>query len=157
MIGECPWDRVEIIVDIQKLKEKFPCGFPVERLPEGAKEENIVAYRICRSGAVEAASFLPTYLDEISRTKENENEVQDIGHYSLSVFEKESEARRMLKFFRGKQPCAIAAKGSTDASCGMTQRTKERTGTKSSHIDWWLYDGAAPHLFFNMVDMEKAE
>lgn len=135
-----------ITVDIETLKKKFPKGFPVERLPEGAKEENIVAYRICRSGKVEAASFLPTYLDEISKVKEIDDE--DMGYYSLSVFEKASEAKRMLKFFRGKQPCAIAAKGVTDASCGMTQRTKERTGKKTSHIDWWLYEGATPHLFF---------
>lgn len=135
-----------ITVDIETLKKKFPKGFPVERLPEGAKEENIVAYRICRSGKVEAASFLPTYLDEISKVKEIDDE--DMGYYSLSVFEKASEAKRMLKFFRGKQPCAIVAKGVTDVSCGMTQRTKERTGKKTSHIDWWLYEGATPHLFF---------
>lgn len=144
-----------ITVDIETLKKKFPHGFPVERLPEGAKEENITAYRICRSGKVEAASFLPTYLDEISKVKEIDDE--DMGYYSLSVFEKASEAKRMLKFFRGKQPCAIAAKGVTDASCGMTQRTKERTGKKTSHIDWWLYEGAVPHLFFLETDLENPE
>lgn len=142
-------------MDIEKLKLKFPKGFPVERLPEGAKEENIEAYRICRSGKVEAESFLPTYLDELSKTKEADEE--DIGFYSLSVFEKASEAKRMLKFFRGKQPCAIAAKGVTDTGCGMTQRTKERTGKKTSHIDWWLYADAVPHLFFQEADLEHPE
>lgn len=144
-------------MDIDKLKAKFPNGFPVELLPKGAKEEKIEVYRVCRSGKVEAESFLPTYLDEISKTKENENEGQDIGHYSLSVFEKISDARKMLKFFRGKQPGAIAAKGVTDPSCGITQRTKERTGKKTSHIDWWLYMDATPHIFFNEIDFANAE
>ncbi len=144
-------------MDIDRIKSKFPNGFPVELLPDGAKEENIEAYRICRSGKVETLSFLPTYLDEISKTKENEDQSPDIGHYSLSVFGKLAETKRMLKFFRGKQPGAIAAKGITDSSCGITQRTRERTGRKTSHIDWWLYTDAMPHVFFEETNLEKVE
>lgn len=144
-------------MDIDAIKAKFPNGFPVERLPKGAKEENIEVYRICRSGKVEDASFLPAYLDEISKTKENENEIHEIGYYSLSVYEKIRDAKNKLKFFRGKQPSAIAAKGITDKSCGVTQRTKERTGKKDSHIDWWLYEDSTPHVFFSEIDLKNAE
>ncbi len=144
-------------MDIEKIKSKFPVDFPVDMLPDGAKEENIEVYRICRSGKIEPKSFLPTYLDELAHTKENENTTQDIGHYSLSTFENENEARRMFKFFRGKQPEAIAAKGITDSSCGLTQRTKERTKKKGSHVDWWLYEGAEPHRFFCETSLEQTK
>ena len=82
----------------EELQKRFPPGFPVNILPEGAKELRI--------------------------------------------------------FFRGHQPCAILAKGVTDPVCGMCQKTKERTGTKSSHVDWWLYADARPHIYFEEVQTE---
>ena len=137
----------------KEIQKKFPAIFPAERLPAGAKEESIEVYRICRTGRVEASSFLPTYLDELAHTKEQEDGDHEIGYYSLSTYEKERDARNRLKFFRGKQPAAIAAKGTTDPSCGLVQRTKERTGKKDSHVDWWLYEQAEPHRFFREVDL----
>lgn len=137
-----------------EILRKFPKGFPVGLLPEGAKEENIVVYRVCRTGKVEEASFLPTYLDELSQTKENEDSAQEIGHYSMSTYEKLRDVRQKLKFFRGQSPAAIAARGVTEGCCGPTQRTRERTKTKSSHVDWWLYEGARPHVYFHEVDLE---
>lgn len=142
-----------------ELKEKFPQDFPVDKLPDGAEEKSISVYRICRSGAVEPASFLPTYLDEISKVKEHDDEDIDIGYYSLSTFEDEKDARKKLKFFRGKQPHAILSKGVTDPSCGPCQRTRERKSSKHvrSHVDWWLYRDATPHIFFEKVCIEGNE
>ena len=34
-----------IYLDIEKIRKKFPDGFPVDQLPEGAKEEAIEVYR----------------------------------------------------------------------------------------------------------------
>lgn len=144
-----------VVLDIKDIKKKFPVGFPVDKLPPEAREENIEVYRICRTGAVEEKSFLPTYLDELSMTKENEGEDKPIDFYSLSTYEKPRDARNCLKFFRGKQPNAIAAKGVTSPTCGVVQRTKERIDTKKSHVDWWLYDGAKPHIFFEAVDLSS--
>lgn len=139
----------------EEILKKFPIDFPTTKLPEGIKEEAIEVYRICRTGKVEEKSFLPTYLDELSKTKENEGvEGQEIGYYSLSTYEKEKDARKKLRFFRGKQPIAIAAKGITDCSCGVIQRTKERRRCKDSHVDWWIYDGVCPHMFFHEVQLE---
>lgn len=137
-----------------EILRKFPKDFPVDLLPEGAKEENIIVYRICRTGKVEEASFLPTYLDELSQTKENEDVAPEIGYYSMSTYEKPRDARRRLKFFRGKQPCAIAAKGVTNSGCGLVQRSRERGAAKDSHVDWWLYKGARPYAYFYEVDLE---
>ncbi|NBI66427.1 hypothetical protein D1646_06290 [Pseudoflavonifractor sp. 60] len=136
-----------------EIKKKFPVDFPVDLLPEEASEEHIVVYRICRTGKVEPASFLPTYRDELAHTKENEGEM-DIGLFSLSTYEKPRDARQKLKFFRGFQPEAIAARGVTVSCCGLVQRTRARTGTKNSHVDWWLYEGAQPHEYFHKIKPE---
>ena len=96
----------------------------MEDLPEGAREERITVYRVCRSGKVEPSSFLPTYLDELAMTKENAEAEYDIGHYSLSTFFKENEAKRALKFFRGKQPNAILAIGCTEQAVDCVNERK---------------------------------
>ena len=73
--------------DLDELCEKYPSGFPVEDLPEEAREERITVYRVCRSGNVEPSSFLPTYLDELAMTKENAEAKHDIGHYSWTCYQ----------------------------------------------------------------------
>lgn len=144
-------------MSIDELREKYPPNFPVEALPEGAREERIDVYRVCRSGDIEPASFLPTYLDELSMTKENSAAKHDIGYYSLSTFFNKNDAKRALKFFRGRQPHAILAIGYTEPSCGLCQRTKERKRNAKSHVDWWLYQDAAPHIFFREFHLESGE
>lgn len=137
------------------IEKKFPSAFPVDKLPKEAKEECIEVYRVCETGKVEADSFLPTYLDVLVQTKENVDD-EDIGHFSMSVYEKWKDIKKRYKFFKKRRfPEAIIAKGVTDCSCGPVQRSGERTGQKDSHIDWWLYDGAQPHIFFEKVDLES--
>lgn len=137
-----------------EILKKFPSVFPIDKLPEGAKEECVPVYRVCETGKIEAASFLPTYLSAVANTKEHEDD-DDIGYYSLSVFEKVSEIKRLHAFFKKRKPAAIIGYGSTDCSCGIIQRSRERTGKKNSHIDWWLYEGAEPHKYFREIDISK--
>lgn len=140
------------MLDFDQIKKKFPYDFPIDLLPPGAKEERIETYRICKTGKVENESFLPTYI-EFKNTKEfDEN---DIGDYSLSTYYKFKDAKRQLKFFSQRNPASILAIGCTDPSCGPCQRSKERTHTKTSHVDWWLYEGAQPHLFFEEYKEEE--
>ena len=138
-----------------EILKKFPSAFPIDKLPEGAKEENISVYRVCETGKIEAASFLPTYLDVLAHTKENEGD-EDIGHYSLSVYEKRQDIKKRYKCLKMRRsPKAVVGKGTTDCSCGVVQRSKERTGQKDSHIDWWIYEGAEPHKYFEEIDISK--
>ena len=148
----------------------FPAEFPVGVPPKGAREENIAVYRICRTGAVEPQSFLPTYLEPA--TKENSDASHDCGYYSMSTFEEEKEARKTLRFLRKYNPPAILSKGATAPECGWVLRDREMPDIeelqecirdknikklrKSSHIHWWLYEGAEPHLFFQSIE-EKEE
>lgn len=139
--------------ELSELKKKFPPNFPADDLPAGAKEEKIAVYRICKSGNIEPSDFIPTYLEELSRTKENDGEEHDIGFYSLSTFIDAKDARKILAISQRKNPHPVIAKGTTDPSCGLCQRTKERKKRAKSHVDWWLYQDAVPHIFFQEADL----
>ena len=140
------------MLDFDQIKKKFPYDFPVDLLPPGAKEERIKTYRVCTTGKVENESFLPTYI-EFKNIKEFDE--SDIGDYSLSTFNEHREVKNILKLLSKRKPISILAIGYTDPSCGPCQRSKERTGKKTSHIDWWLYEGAQPHLFFEEYKEEE--
>ncbi|MBS4785203.1 MAG: hypothetical protein KH009_03725 [Clostridiales bacterium] len=139
------------MLDLEQLKKKFPANFPTHLLPPEAKEESIVVYRICKSGQVDEESFLPSYL-EIGRTKDFDE--KDIGEYSLSAYEKIEDAEKRCAFFGNYHPEAIIAVGTTDPSCGLSQRTRERKKMKrgKSHVDWWIYENAKPHQFFKKYE-----
>ena len=77
-----------------------------------------------------------------------------LEEYSLSTFEGENDILRIYKFFKQKRnPKTIIAKGATATSCGIVQRTAERTGQSTSHVDWWLYENAEPHRFFQPYEI----
>lgn len=138
------------------LKKKFPSYFPIDLLPKGAKEEELEVYRVCKWGKVEPRAFLNSYEERIYNNALKEFDafdLQDIGNYSLSCFEDLKDANKSLKFFTRKEPAAILAFGTTTKSYGPCQRTKDREKRKNgkSHVDWWLYEGATPHLSFKEV------
>ena len=138
-------------MDIEQIKKKFPSSLPVEKLPAGAKAMEIEVYRLCVTGVVEPDSFLPTFMDPTQKNLKNMDR-NDISYYSLSTFEKERDVYRLYKFFKQKRhPKTIIAKGITAISCGIVQRSAERTGASTSHMDWWLYENAEPYRFFSAV------
>lgn len=135
-------------MNLEQIKKKFPSALPLDKLPTGAKEMEIEVYRLCTTGAVEPNSFLPTFLDPAQKDSKNIDH-NNISYYSLSTFEGENDILRIYKFFKQKRnPKTIIAKGATATSCGIVQRTAERTGQITSHVDWWLYENAEPHRFF---------
>lgn len=147
-------------MDRNILKKKFPSYFPVELLPEGAKEQELEVYRICKWGKIEPKAFLTTYEEYQMHPglKEADNDKpQDIGSYSLSCYQAEKDAIKRLNFFTKYEPKAILAKGITTPSYGPSQLTKERERRKSykSHVDWWLYEGATPHVSFKEVQIDE--
>lgn len=116
--------------------------------PNEARAEEVEVYRICKTGCIEQASFLPSYLEYEKNGCLDRLDLNDVGSYSLSCFAKARDARNKLIFFTKKEPRAIAAKGITSADCGVIQRTRERKKTRDSHIDWWLYENAEPWKYF---------
>lgn len=147
-------------MDKESLKNKFPSYFPIELLPDGAKEQELEVYRVCKWGKVEANAFLTTYEEyrmNPGLKEAGNDESQDIGDYSLSCYQAKKDAIKRLHFFTKHNPQAILAKGITTPSYGPSQLTIERERRKhdKSHVDWWLYEGATPHLSFKEVQVDE--
>jgi len=135
----------------ERIKRIFPSYFENVKLPEEAKNENIKVYRACISQLCDKESFTPTFEERGMKYYQNEDST-DPGLYSLSTYEKPKDVKRFLKMdSKYTKPYKIAF-GCTHESCGLVQRTCERKTCKSSHVDWWLYEDAEPHLHFNIVD-----
>ena len=138
--------------------KKFPNYFPIGQLPVGAKEQNIEVYRMCKWGIVERKAFFSNYEEAVFLGIElkgysHENYLLDIDKHSVSSFEKQEDAKSRLKLFTRHKPACIIAKGITDASCRPSQRTAERKKCRDSHVDWWIYETAHPHMHFVEVKL----
>ncbi|WP_394884768.1 hypothetical protein [Clostridium butyricum] len=148
-------------MDIERAKKVFPKFFEnfEYKIPEGAKAENIEVYRLCLSGSLDREAFYGSYecaiIKKLSVSKEITEDSKDPGHYSTSCFEKARDIRNMKKCFTKHAPEVIVAKGITESSCGVCQRTKERTGKNNSHIDWWVYEESNPQNHFKVVSDDE--
>ena len=135
----------------QRLQKIFPEYFELYGVPpKEAHEECIHVYRACKTGKCDKDSFMPTF-EEKGRKYDAADSFFDVGLYSLSTFEK---ARDIKRFASMNSDCGIPyaiAEGVTDPKYGLVQRTKERIGRKTSHVDWWLYCGATPWKCFRII------
>ena len=135
-------------VEIAKI---YPDFFDRFEMPEGAHDEGIKVYRACKNNCCDPESFLPTFVENGYKLIEGMDE-SDPGQYSLSTFEKPKEVKRFTMVRPDyPEPCKIAV-GVTNPIHGKVQRTKERTGRKTSHVDWWLYKAARPYEEFTMIE-----
>ena len=134
----------------EAIERKFPSFFDNFTLPIGKSDISITAYRACPTDKIEAASFLPTYMEGVKA----DLDMADPGTYSLSVSEKPKDIKRFAVMNKAFGKPLRIAKGTTAPCCGPVQRTRDRTGDKrdGSHIDWWLYDKALPHEHFTIID-----
>lgn len=135
---------------IEEIQKIFPDYFSRFQLPEGAKEEFIKVYRVCRSRKCDRSSFIPSYEENNYHLTPLADE-NDPGQYSLSAFEKPKDVKRFASVMAGMEEPYPVAVGETNPRHGLVQRTKERTGKKTSHVDWWLYKDARPYEEFEII------
>lgn len=136
--------------------KKFPIYFERFELPKDAKEERIRVFRACKTQKVEKESFLPTYEENNYKHLAGENP-ENPGLYSLSVYENPKDVKRFADMNGRFQPPYKIAEGITEPKCGLSQRTKERMKGrkpkyKGSHVDWWIYEKAEPHQYFELIE-----
>lgn len=143
-------------MDSTMLQKAFPAYFECFHLPECAVEQELTVYRACKTRKVEKESFLNTY-EENGFSVPAFLEPNDPQVYSLSTFEKLRDIRRFVCIDSKYDPPYALAKGKTVLQCGVACRTKEwrPEKKKSSHVDWWLYEGATPWLYFEEVDYHE--
>ncbi len=136
---------------MDKLKKKFPSYFSNFKLPEGAKEQKIKVFRACRTQRVDKGSFLPSF-EENNFKYYKRDDPSDPGLYSLSTYEKPKDVKRFANTNNKFRPPYKIAKGFTEPTCGPSQRTRERKPkSKTSHVDWWIYENAKPHKYFELI------
>lgn len=139
----------------ERLERIFPAYFKNFDLPEGAREQLLHVYRACRSGKCDADSFMSTFEEKGCVIDETDDET-DPSLYSLSTYEKPNHIKRFASMDSDMRIPYKIAIGVTDPAYGLAQRTKERKSKSGSHVDWWLYQGAAPYKVFTLIpDFEQ--
>ena len=67
-----------------------------------------------------------------------------------------SDSRKVLQHALRNPPEAIIAEGTIQPEKGLSQITSERNPEqKDSHVDWWIYADAHPHLDFKAVNEDE--
>lgn len=142
-------------IDNLRGKKKFPSYFAGFELPRWAREQELNVFRACSTGVLDRGSFLNSY-EENGFSVPSGFEATDPSVYSLSTYTKYRDVKRFMAMTsRFGIPFKIA-KGKTNGDYGVcleTREWKKMLGEKSktSHVDYWLYDGATPWLDFEMM------
>lgn len=143
-------------MDIDRLKKKFPTYFPVDKLPEEAKEEEIEVFRACKYGFCDD-SFLTTYEEcRIYKFKPKSYNEEDIGTYSMSCFEDIKDLKSVLRKHKNifkEYKKLVLSKGKTNFECGMILKAKDKSDS-GSHVDFFLYENAEPIKYFKVIKDE---
>lgn len=89
----------------EHMQKCFPAYIPEEEIRKaGAKENEYNVYRICKWGELNQHAFISTYEEVLERDGNvNDLDLNDISSFSTSCFEKEKDAKRMMKFFTKKK------------------------------------------------------
>lgn len=142
-------------MDTEKARKVFPAYFDSVQIPTEAAEQEIPVYRACHTHKIERASFLNTY-EENGFTVCPDMDVNDPQQYSLSTYMKVKDIRRFVVIDSRYQPPWTLAKGHTTIEDGPSCETRKwKKGHKSSHVDWWLYEGAEPWNAFEEASYDE--
>lgn len=142
-------------MDPEKAKKRFPAYFSKFELPSAAKEQRLAVYRACRTRRLERESFLCTY-EENGFCISADGEEDDPQEYCVSMYSRLKDIRRFVVIDSKFQPPYALAKGHTTEDNGVSCKTQDwKSGKKTSHIDYWLYEDAQPWTAFELVMYEN--
>ena len=139
----------------------FPADFQKRLEQEGAQRE--VAYhgfRVAKYGDDHRRNFMSTYEERLRRIEETgmdpvpEKKSKRCTEYSTSLFDSFEWTDYIRKMVMRNPPGAYCLEGETDPSCGPSKigEKKKEQQYEYRHIDWWIYKGAEPWLYFHRAD-----
>lgn len=143
----------------EQAEKKFPSYFKNFKMPIWAREQELQVFRACATGKVDRESFLNSYEENGFQVSQDGQE-DDPQEYSLSTYTKFKDLKRfMTADSRFGVPFKIA-QGITNPIHGISLETREwkrnlGIKSKSSHVDWWLYENAEPWKEFNEVNYNE--
>lgn len=137
-----------------KFPEAFPNNFETDILPKNITPLTLQVYRVCTSGIIDRSAFLSTYesVQQGLQPKPPEWDLTAPGTYSTSCDENEKSIKKVLSCLKRYNPPAFIMVGEASCMLGPVQRTRERVGGKTSHIDWWIYRDANPSDYFKKIE-----
>ena len=133
---------------MRDLTKKFPSYFSLFTLPPEAEEKEILVYRACRTQKADRESFLPWFEQNNFEYLAGEDP-KNASVYSLSTYENPRHVKRFVTLDSDFQVPFKIASGMTNVDCGVILQSKSK---KSSHVDWWIYEGAKPHEGFTIIE-----
>lgn len=119
----------------------FPKYFPQGCPPSDARAEEIIVFRICNSSQITHNDFKSYY--ELGKRWINP---KDFRYYGVSVFKDKNETQMLLGMPNNKNK--YIAEGITSKNCGVIKQGTSNNKNSTSHITWWLFDGAEPEKYF---------
>ena len=156
----CPSCYWRVKIRKMSVEKAFPAYFKKFELPVWARPQKLSVYRACATGKVEKDSFINTYEENGFCVLPGADE-SDPSQYSLSTYMKYKDVKRFMKLTSKYCVPFVIAEGRTNPAYGICLETKEwkqhlGEKTKSSHVDYWLYENATPWLDFHIYINEEA-
>lgn len=138
------------------IEKKFPEYFSNFEIPEWAKPDVLEVYRACSTGRVDRESFLNSYEENGFKPLPG-IEITEPSMYSLSTYTKYRDVKRFMSMTSKFGVPYVIATGKTNPEYGVCLETKvwkKMLGEKSktSHVDYWLYEGSTPWFDFQMCE-----
>ena len=155
------------------MENRFPENYPVDLYDRiiqdgGANNKFSKVYRIASYGIIDRDAFLSTFEEyNLNNTDLVNRDVYlaslqkdyDIGEYSVSFFEKQRDARRILKLKKRYHDGPVLIFGPILPEHGLSIRTKDSTNpnrnkSSDSHIDLWKYENIDMSNLFEVEEVQ---
>lgn len=137
------------IYEKDNINMKFPSYFPKGCPPQGAKNIEYEAYRICKNKNILREDFLSYY--QLGLAKDSKN----IKKYGISLDTNREHLIGLLGLPAQKnRGMKCVAKGITKKNLGVVLLTP--SSQYQSHLTWWLKEDADPENYFK-CDYIKGE
>ncbi|EOT23508.1 hypothetical protein C805_03172 [Eubacterium sp. 14-2] len=150
--------------ETKELSSVIPENIRKKIWESGAGEEHFQqVYRVAKWGKLEEKAFVSTYEEILQGWIPDRYSKEEVGTYSTSVYTSRKNCDKFINCLkrsvrlRKEYPHPVLLTGNT--SHGLVQRTAERVSdnSDSTHIDWWIFEGAIKKAVRNFRICEESD
>ena len=150
--------------ETKELSSVIPENIRKKIWESGAGEEHFQqVYRVAKWGKLEEKAFVSTYEEILQGWIPDRYSKEEVGTYSTSVYTSRKNCDKFINCLkrsvrlRKEYPYPVLLTGNT--SHGLVQRMAERVSdnSDSTHIDWWIFEGALKKAVRNFRICEESD